>query len=512
MPGCLSAGRLGTRAHSAALGSDAVLNTASSPSAAQRFSILCGKNDDRSLGWKAFPVHPGVRGFRRQSHLGVPFAEAGSYLVEAGLGYGPHNIILIENMRTRKKIKSGNSQRIGVLYLHHVGVPGGSTRSLLNAVERLQLDGVSPFFVCKRGPNIEEFKKRHWPTIRALGLTQFDNGGNGFYRGLRWLILLREIALIPATCLALIKAKLKWGDAIDLIHANEFTLLPTALIAKLCFNVPLVIHARATQTTKCPLRTKIFERLMSRAAKCLIPIDSAVSSTFDVSCLKRIIHNGEPVPNSNKPLEVASHKLTPFRVGIVANFLRYKGVLDFIDAAAICVSEHGDVDIEFQIVGETFSKGSLSTSLKKRLGFSHDIKEEALSMIKQRGLESRIKLCGFQKDPDKIFGNLDILCFPSHLNAVGRPVFEAAFYGIPSIVALKDLKDHDSIVHDETGIVVPERNPQALANAIIFLAKNRQKVYDLGVAAKALAFNEFDIAKNAKVLLHLYQDVLTKKL
>jgi glycosyltransferase involved in cell wall biosynthesis len=414
-------------------------------------------------------------------------------------------------MAKPNELESREPSRLGVLYLHHVGVPGGSTRSLFNAVKRLQLDGIAPFFVCKKGPNIEELRKLDWPTISTIGLSQFDNASNSFYHGLRWLILLREFVFLPFTCVALLRAKFRWGKTIKIIHANEFTLFPTAVLAKLIFKVPLVIHARATQTNRCPLRTKLFQTLMSRTCACLIPIDSAVSVTFDVSCQKQIIHNGEAVPSSLERLENVAGDSTPLRVGIVANFLRYKGVLDFIEAAAICVSLLQDFNIEFQIIGETFSKrGSFRTTLLNGLGFSHDVKEEALSLMKQKGLESKIKLCGFKKHPGEIYSNLDILCFPSHLNAVGRPVFEAAFYGIPSIVALRDLKNHDSIRHDETGIIVPEKNPRALADAIVSLARNPKRVRELGCAARTLALNEFDIAKNAKRLLELYQELTAR--
>ena len=77
----------------------------------------------------------------------------------------------------------------------------------------------------------EKRLQKYGHVIKTLGLSKFDNSILGYYRGLRWLILLREILLIFPTLFSvfLIKKNIK---KLDLIHFNEVTLVPTIFIFK----------------------------------------------------------------------------------------------------------------------------------------------------------------------------------------------------------------------------------------------------------------------------------------
>lgn len=107
-----------------------------------------------------------------------------------------------------------------------------------------------------------------------------------------------------------------------------------------------------------------------------------------------------------------------------------------------------------------------------------------------------------------IYDAIDVLCFPSHLDAPGRPVFEAAFSGVPSIVAAK--RPHpDTLVPGETGLCVPARDALALAVAIERLYSDRSLLARMGEAARALAQKNFDIRTNAADMIMLYRQLVT---
>ena len=78
--------------------------------------------------------------------------------------------------------------------------------------------------------------------IKVIGLSKFDNTQLGFYRNIRWLLLIKLLFLLPTVySLILIKKKIK---KIDIIHFNEITLLPTIVIFRLFFKVPFILHSR----------------------------------------------------------------------------------------------------------------------------------------------------------------------------------------------------------------------------------------------------------------------------
>ena len=54
---------------------------------------------------------------------------------------------------------------------------------------------------------------------------------------------------------------------------------------------------------------------------------------------------------------------------------------------------------------------------------------------------------------NKFYNQIDVICFPSRMNALGRPIIEAASYGIPAVVCL-DKYFNDTIIDKKTGYVL----------------------------------------------------------
>jgi glycosyltransferase involved in cell wall biosynthesis len=101
---------------------------------------------------------------------------------------------------------------------------------------------------------------------------------------------------------------------------------------------------------------------------------------------------------------------------------------------------------------------------------------------------------------------MDVLCFPSHYDAPGRPIFEAAFFGVPSIVAVRKPRA-DTLVDGVTGIAFAPGDAVALADAIERLARDRGLAARMGQAAREMAERTFDVTANASALLAVYRRV-----
>ncbi|HSA99816.1 MAG TPA: glycosyltransferase, partial [Anaerolineales bacterium] len=196
------------------------------------------------------------------------------------------------------------------------------------------------------------------------------------------------------------------------------------------------------------------------------------------------------------------------RVGMVGNLLAMKGVYEFLEAARICIAKGMNVD--FVIVGNNPRKLSgLKGVLFRHLGFAHDLEADIEQFINKHALRGRVHRLGFVSDVSSVYQSFDLLCFPSHLDAVGRPVIEAAWFGVPSIVAVaRPLPD--TLVDGETGLRIPVQDPQALAAVICRLCKERGEVRRMGQAARALAEENFDSKKNACSMLAIYERVLAQ--
>ena len=134
------------------------------------------------------------------------------------------------------------------------------------------------------------------------------------------------------------------------------------------------------------------------------------------------------------------------------------------------------------------------------------MRSELEQLIHRHGLERQVRLLGFVKDVHAIYPTLDILCFPSYLNAAGRPVFEAAFFCVPSVVAIDDPLP-DAVVHGETGLAIPRPDPELIADALQSLAQNDEFRMALGRRAQAWALELFSIEKSAAAVLRIYRQL-----
>ncbi len=399
---------------------------------------------------------------------------------------------------------------LSVLYIHPSGTFGGASRSLLEMLRAFQAGSVAARVISQRGRVPEMLAREGVPVIATRGIAQFDNTRYGYYRGLRWLVLLRELSFWWSMRRALQAAQAEWPRP-DIVHVNELTAIPAALLAKKLFGAPVVMHVRSVQRPMAiGLRGRLLRELVGRCVDQLVAIDTTVRESLPADLPVAIVHNGFPgAPAAARACPArAGTGRRRLRIGFVGLLLKLKGIYEFIEAARLC-AERG-LDVEFVIAGENARVlRGLKGYLLKRFNFAADVRADLERYIAEHALEGRVKLIGFTADVKAVYDGLDVLCFPSHLDACGRPVFEAAFSRVPSIVAVSDPKP-DTIVHGETGLCIPARDPKALADAVEHFCTRPEEVERMGEAAYRLAMENFDIAANAAKMLAIYRRLVAR--
>jgi glycosyltransferase involved in cell wall biosynthesis len=394
-----------------------------------------------------------------------------------------------------------------VLYLHPAGAFGGASKSLIELYVSAKKQGdLEAVILTPAGTAATAFQKAGMNVVETTGLSQFDHTRYGYYRHLRWLILLRELAYLPVTLIALLRLS-RSQAAFDLIHVNEITLLPTAILAKWIFKLPMVFHVRSVQhPEQTAWRSRQVFKQLHRLASSVICIDETVRASVPAWLKTTVIHNGISIDpdytKSNANADVVN-------VGMAGVLLRSKGVYEFLQAADILINER-QRKVHFTIAGENARDTTgLKQWLLKKLGFYEDVLAQAKRFVKEHGLESNVTFKGFLPDIRKFYPDMDVICFPSHLNACGRPVFEAALFAIPSIVAIKDPLE-DAIISGVTGLAIDHPSPTLLANAIDTLVLDQPFRTSLGQQARSWALSHFSIESSAAQLINIYFHILKK--
>ena len=127
--------------------------------------------------------------------------------------------------------------------------------------------------------------------------------------------------------------------------------------------------------------------------------------------------------------------------------------------------------------------------------------------VAELGLAGRMHLLGLRRDIEKIIPGVDIACLSSAFGE-GFPnvLGEAMAAGIPCITT--DVGDARAIIA-HTGAVVPPRDPQALAKAMIdFIDRGAKFRHDLGQAARVRIETEFSLSNIIALYETLYESLL----
>ena len=188
----------------------------------------------------------------------------------------------------------------------------------------------------------------------------------------------------------------------------------------------------------------------------------------------------------------ASPRNRPAQIISVGRLVEKKGLSILIDACALL--KQWGCDFQCQIVGT----GELESKLKAQieaLGLVDQVclvgarpQNEVFELVQQAAVFAAPYIIG--KD-----GNRDGL--PTVLleaMALGTPCVGTDVTGIPELIR-----------HEQTGLIVPQENPNALALALQKLLENSSLRVKFATEARKLMESEFDIHANATSLRQLFQ-------
>lgn len=181
-------------------------------------------------------------------------------------------------------------------------------------------------------------------------------------------------------------------------------------------------------------------------------------------------------------------------IGFVGRLVKEKGILDLLEA--------------FNIVKKQFPKIVLLI-----VGPAEPEKNDSINreMFNNSEIKDGVIFLGEKTNIERIYPLTDIFVLPSHREGLGLVLLEASAMEKPVIAT--DIRGcREAVDNGRTGILVPAKNPEKLAEAIGYFLSNPQKANDMGKNGRIRVVKEFDEKLIFDRIKECYQKLIKEKL
>jgi glycosyltransferase involved in cell wall biosynthesis len=179
-----------------------------------------------------------------------------------------------------------------------------------------------------------------------------------------------------------------------------------------------------------------------------------------------------------------------YLVGIVAQLEDHKGHKYLIQASRILKEQAPRIKVI--VVGS----GSLQMELDRQ---AHDLR-----------VDDVVYFLGFRKDVPQILSSLDLFVLSSHLEGLGSSIMDAMACRLP-VVATMAGGIPEIVRHNETGLLVPPKDPSALADTILRLYRDRTLGRQLGENGYQVVHGNFSAEAMTEKTIALYERLARPK-
>lgn len=383
--------------------------------------------------------------------------------------------------------------KVQVLYIDHVKWIGGAETSLLTLLRNLNRRRYDSVVLCPpNGPLAEELAIINNVSVEGINFQKVTRSGNLLkliiYNTFFFFTIILQISRI---------IKLK---KIDLIHANSLkSAIMGGLAAKLV-GVPIIWHVRDFLPVGKfrGILIKFPHHLADKIIVNSLAVGNMMNKEVGGSNKVIMIYNAvDPVKTNSKSSgkevrkELKIGLSTPV-IGFVGRIHPEKGLEYLVKAMHKVVKAIPKVQL--LVVGDT------------TLG-DKEYYQAIKDLVKRLDLQYAIVFLGYQKDVSKIMNAFDVFALPSLREPFGLVTLEAMAMAKP-VIATDTGGTPEIVINGQTGILVPPRNVDTLADAIIKLLRDKELARRMGLASRARIHNCFSVENMMDQIEDVYEGVL----
>ena len=283
----------------------------------------------------------------------------------------------------------------------------------------------------------------------------------------------------------------------DIIHAHGYKADIYVYFALPASGIPLVSTCHTWYDNNLLVTLYgMADRLVLRKYAAVVAVSDEVKQRLLRAGVREdkihLVRNGidlRPFENASPSLRNGFAKGDPPIVGLVGRLSIEKGVDIFLQAATRVLLELPST--RFVVVGEGPDRDKLE------------------SLIDQLQIRGSALMLGRRDDMPSVYASLDIMASASREEGLPMAILEGMASSLP-VVATAVGEVPTIVLDGRTGILVPPKNPELLATAIMTLLRNPDEQRRFGAAARKLIEDEFSAGRMTGDYLRVYEEAASR--
>jgi len=369
------------------------------------------------------------------------------------------------------------------------------SKLLLPLIDRLDGEGYEVHIACSNGDGVPELRERGY-IVHTIGIE----------RRIKPLSNLRSLWRLY---------RLMKHERFDIVHVHTPVAAVLGRLAARAARVPVVIytaHGFYFHDGMSPLVRRLvitLEKALGRMTDMVftqsgedaaIALKEGICREENLLCIGNGVDVDRFTPQASPDgvrgkLGLSEHDKV---IGFVGRIVSEKGVLELIEAIPLVLKKVPSARLI--IVGDTLASDR-----------DGQAKKAVSRLLECHSLDSRVLFTGLIENVPEVMSAIDVFVLPSHREGMPRTIIEAMASGKP-VVATNIRGSREEVLPGSTGLLVPVKDPAALATAITAILADRELAQRLGDGGRRRALELFDERLVLNKQVKAYARIVREKL
>jgi len=376
-------------------------------------------------------------------------------------------------------------EKMKILYVNPNSYISGSGMSLLALVKDLDKSKFRPYVALPESGPLEKELSRYTNNIYIIRMVKLKRG----------VIAALDLLLSFIPSIIRLYSLIK-RESIDIVHVNSLMSPYGGIAAKLA-GVRCIYHIRENKETYPLVVFRLLSYLVLWMADRIIVVAKSVGEPFERNRDKVVVvYNGVDI-NAFTPgissqdlyreLEIEKDAKV---IITVAGIGERKGQMYLIEALPTVLAKFADCKVLFV--------GAIGDSKGGKRYYNH-----LQNRIHELGLQGHVLFLGARTDVAELVSLADVFVLPSLTEAFPRVTLEAMALAKP-VIATDVGGCSEQIDQGVTGYLVPPRNSDALADAVIEVLADENRGKNMGIKAREKLVSSFASLRTTESIEKIY--------